>query len=97
MLLNYIIHLSLAVWKPLKTNGLSRVNAPTAPNCKKGPVACQEDDTHVKNTCERRQVSVKKQTIKNRQYQSVTHLSSENQILTVPGVREERLAILVAT
>lgn len=64
VLLNYIIHLSLAVWKPLKTNGLSRVNAPTAPNCKKGPVACQEDDTHVKNTCERRQVSVKKQTIK---------------------------------
>lgn len=46
------IHFSFAMLKPLKTNELSRVNAPTAPNCKKGAVACREADAHSGQTRE---------------------------------------------
>lgn len=40
------IHCFLAVSNARKTKGLSRVNAPTAPNCKKGPMACKDDNMH---------------------------------------------------
>lgn len=36
------LHFALAAWKPSKMIGLNRVNAPTVPNCRKGPVACEK-------------------------------------------------------
>lgn len=36
------LHFALAAWKPLKMIGLNRINAPTAPNWRKGPVACEK-------------------------------------------------------
>lgn len=36
------LHFALAAWKPLKMIGLNRISAPTAPNCRKGPVACRK-------------------------------------------------------
>ena len=84
------------MWMPLKTNGLSRVNAPTAPNCKKGPVACREDDMLIKYTQRNKRHADLKKTATDI-YRFHTHFISENETLTVPGVREEQLAILVAT
>lgn len=65
LVLNYVwdIHFLLAVWNPRKMNELSRVHAPTAPNCRKGAVACPEADMHIRNTwcTQTTKIHVKKQ------------------------------------